>query len=256
MTLKIKHRVHGDSDQDIETDDLAFSSEFLLSKPAAADRLRPLKFASAPAVSSPAAALFQLGEQVGYRRDLQQGRPWSVRDIHPSTNLVTIETEYPAPNESELDTIQVITDPARELYRLPTDAVATGEMPMQHPYQTSYTGPGVDTGTGALPGGFIFSPTIRVTNGPSYEGVGQETIGTEWKGSLGAGNGNSVGPPMIVPRDFGRQNGGSAATEPSSSATSKPATGNGSSGNGGGGGGFLQNVLSLGKNLLIKKVDS
>jgi hypothetical protein len=258
MTLKIKHRVHGDhgdSDQDIKTDDLAFSSEFLLSKPAAADRLRPLKFASAPAVSSPAAALFQVGEQVGYRRDLQPGRPWLVRDIHPSANLVTIETEYPAPNESELDTIQVITDPACELYRLPTDAVATGEMPMQHPYQTSYTDPGVGTGTGALPGGFTFAPTIRVTNGPSYEGVGQETIGTGWKGSLGAGDGNSVGPPMIVPRDFGRQNGGSAATEPSSS--SKPATGNGSSGNGGGGGGgFLQNVLSLGKSLLIKKVDS
>jgi hypothetical protein len=170
------------------------------------------------------ASTFVKGEHVQCIGDNKPSRIWTVTDIAPETNMVTIETEDP---EGLSDTIRVILDPANHLRRIPpASSMSGGE-------QSIYGGGGMAPPL-PPPQGIVFAPTIHVGNtfGPTVSPVTDDMFGGAVSAPAPAFAHPLPHPPSMI------------------TSSQKPET------KSDGGGGILQSIVNLGKSFVVRKAES
>ena len=187
------------------------------------------------------ASTFVIGEPVRYIGDNKPTRIWMVRDIAPETNMVTIETEDTEGLSSEKDSIRVVVDPAKQLYRLPASQSSSPSMVGGRIPWSNESSP-----ISGMPPGIVFAPNIHVGNtfGPS-PGFTEDMPSAPTMMSLAP---TMPVPPPLFP----------LTAPPTSSANTTSDTGNhgrNSSGSGSGGGGILQSIMDLGKSFTVRKAE-
>ena len=196
------------------------------------------------------ASTFVIGEPVRYVGDNKPTRIWMVRDIAPETNMVTIETEDTEGLTSVQDTIRVVMDPAKQLYRIQSQSpsmVGGGDgvrIPWAH---DSGPIPGV-------PSGIVFAPNIHVGNtfGPSPGFTDDMPMMM------------SSAPNMPVPPPLYPFAASLASPAPVAATTSDAGnhgrnnnsnSGSSSGSSSGSGGGILQSIMDLGKSFTVRKAE-
>jgi hypothetical protein len=189
------------------------------------------------------ASSFVIDELVRYIGDNKPSRIWVVHGIAPATNMVTIETDD-TEGLADSDTIRVIVNPEKQLYRIPLPSLQPGgeggvRIPWANPEMGGGSGMG---GGGGIPQGIVFAPNIHVGNtfGPTPDA---SMMSADMMMSGGAGAPMPMMPPsmpMMLPP---------FSPKSSSSSTSSQKSESGGSG----GGGILQSIMDLGKSFTVRK---